>query len=234
MFGINLLKKIINYIYTRLHPGETPAQSKEKWDALSRENAKYFIYSDEGENLPEETFRASGKRDFKKLILQDAFLMEHIAPLQEKTALEIGCGIGRITEEFGNHFKKTYAFDISPEMIHAAKKRLDKTQNITFESTDGETLPVPDASIDFIFSFIVFQHMPTKEMVEKNFKEIYRTLAPRGIAKIQVRGKPTEKGKWFSGVSFTPEELSSVLGKLTLMKSKGAGEKYFWLWLTKE
>ena len=50
------------------------------------------------------------------------------------------------------------------------------------------------------FSFIVFQHMPNKKVVGKNFEEIKRVLKNNGIAKIQVRGLPQVNSIGFMGL----------------------------------
>ena len=95
---------------------------------------------------------------------------------KEVSVIEIGCGIGRITEFIAKDFKKVIGIDISGEMISKCKKRLKHQKNIAYYETDGKTLPSSDNSIDFVFSFIVFQHMPDKKVIRKNFMEVNRIL----------------------------------------------------------
>lgn len=229
---MDVLGKIKDVVQNFLALVESPLESKKKWDELSKENARYYIYSDLGEKITEKEFRESGKRDVDDLIVNDAFLMKRLEPTEDKVAVEIGCGIGRLSEFIAPLFNELYAVDISKEMISGAKKRIH-ARNAFFFSTDGTNLPIISESADFVFSFIVFQHMPTTEVVVGNFEEIFRVLKPGGIAKIQVRGVPVRKGKWFTGVSFTEQRIKSVIGNLQILKTEGVGEKYFWLWLQK-
>lgn len=102
-------------------------------------------------------------------------------------------------------------------------------------ATNGVSFPLENESIDAAFSYITFQHMPTKEVIRKNIEEIGRVLKPGGIAKLQLRGIPVRKEAWFYGPSLTPPELESLIieTKLTLVQSEGEGSKYFWVWLKK-
>ncbi len=116
-------------------------------------------------------------------------------------------------------------------MIAEGKKRLDGKHNIFLTATDGLSFPFADNSFDFVFSFIVFQHMPNKKMVAQNIAEIDRVLKPHGIGKIQLRGLPTSKRNWFYGPDFTAAEAQTMLTKsnLKLIKTDGKGKRYFWI-----
>ena len=214
-------------------PTETIDQSKRKWNMLAEKNARYFVMTDYGKDISEEQFRASGKKDFDELVARDSLLKDRLSPFNEKTVLEIGCGAGRITEFFADAFKEVTGLDISEKMIAEGKARLKNKKNVSLVAGDGRYLPLPDESFDFIFSFIVFQHMPDRETIVTNLKEISRVLKRKGVAKIQLRGLPTSKRNWFYGPSFNESDLPSVLKNINLsvMKTGGTGTRYFWLWL---
>lgn len=216
---------------------ESLKKCKHKWDKLSREDAKYYIWSN-NRNQTDEEFRDSGKQDYENLIIKDPFLQEHLSQIFAKTMLEIGCGIGRMTEFFAQDFQSVKAIDISSEMINFAKIRLGYIQHIDFIETDGSTIPLPNNSIDFAFSFIVFQHITSCKIIEQYFYEINRVLNKKGIAKVQIRGleiPEKDKGKWYYGVHYdltAAHELIKTTG-FQLLKHDGEGERYFWLWLKK-
>lgn len=222
-------------LLNRLSRPEDIRASKRKWDKLAAENGRYYVLSSHGKEIDEATFREEGERDYRALVAEDTLLKEKLGGSSDKRALEIGCGLGRLTEFFARDFGSITGVDISEEMIRGAKERLAHLKNVTLFATDGLTLPVADASIDLVFSYIVFQHMPDAATVEQNLKEVCRVLKHGGIAKIQVRGAEAEKGTWFYGVSFRHADIARIFESLpaTLVREEGEGERYYWVTFVK-
>lgn len=105
------------------------------------------------------------------------------------TAMEIGSGAGSIMEaverftDFG-HKRKIIGLDISETMIEGARNRLKehpKSDVFSFMHYDGIKVPLPDESVDFIYSVAALQHIP-KPFVYNLFFEIKRLLKPKGFA----------------------------------------------------
>lgn len=217
-----------------LIPDESIVKSKEKWERLSSRNARYYILSRKGEGIQEEDFRSIGAETYEAFIKNDPLVRECIGPYGDKKALDIGCGIGRIAEFLAQDFSEVHGIDISGGMVSRAEKRLANVPNIHFHATDGLTYPFADGRFDLVFSYMVFQHMPTREVVEQNFKEVRRVLSPRGIAKIQIRGGKTPfKWQWFYGPAFDKESAFAMVKRagLKIVRSEGEATKFFWLWL---
>lgn len=231
-----LLNKIQS-AFSAIIPSESIASSKQKWNALGKENARYYVLSTHGKSVSEEQFIEDGLRDYQLHISSDNLLSERLGDFSTKTVLEIGCGIGRITSCFSDYFKHVFGLDIAESMIEQARSRLADKKNVTLVATDGLTYPVPDASVDFVFSFIVFQHMPDAAIVESNFKEISRVLKSGGVAKIQLRGIPlrVSKKEWYYGVSYSHDDVVGLLERVPvkLVREEGVGEKYYWITFTK-
>jgi len=214
---------------------------KIKWDILAKKNPNYYVFSDDFISKDEEKYRRSGKDDFKKFILKDKELMSLLEKSQEKTCLEFGCGNGRMTESLAENFSKVYAVDISKEMIKLAQKRLKGIENINYLVEDkGKSIGLDDKSIDFIFSYIVLQHLPSKKMVKDVLNEFYRILKNDGLAKIQIRGVHAHGGllrcfKWYYGVSFSKKKILDILKKtgFEVINTQGDGTKLFWLLIRK-
>lgn len=235
----NSLKKFIGKNYRQFLniflPNETATESKQKWNRLAKENARYFVMTDYGEKINEPTFRASGQKDYTQLMEEDELLQKKLAPFKNKKVLEIGCGIGRITEFLADNFAAVAGIDISEEMIKRGRERLANQNNVRLEATDGLVFPFPDSTFDLVFSFIVFQHMPDTITIRKNLEEIARVLKLGGMAKIQLRGLPTSKKNWFYGPAFARRDVEKLLANLPLaiVKTTGENQRYFWLWLEK-
>lgn len=230
------IKRFARKVLNMFIPTESMTESKDKWNRFAKENSSYYIMTDYGDKITEEQFRTSGERDCKELILKDELLNRHLSPFNNKDVLEIGCGTGRITEFTAKNFHSISGVDISEEMINKGKERLKSSNNIFLKATDGMTIPFNDSSFDLVFSFIVFQHMPDKNTINKNIIEISRVLKHGGIAKIQLRGIPTSKKNWFYGVSYTVKEVKDMISSLPLdlIKTQDEGKKYFWIWLMKK
>ncbi|VAW24705.1 hypothetical protein MNBD_BACTEROID04-1590 [hydrothermal vent metagenome] len=231
-----MIKKIIRKIRSLASlalPSESIEKSKAKWDFLGHKNAKYYIFSDQGKGISEEEFKSAGKEDYKNLVLNDPLLKEKVN--SSSSVLEIGCGVGRITEFFAKDFKVVKAIDISKSMIDKAKGRLGGSQNIEFIETNGIEYPFTADMFDLVFSFIVFQHMPNKKTIEKNIFEIGRVLKDGGIAKIQLRGVRVLKGNWFYGYAVTPKEIEIMASSanLHIVKQSDSNQKYYWVWFKK-
>ena len=90
--------------------------------------------------------------------------------------LQIGCGIGRVERHLASLVNHAYGVDLSEEMLQIASNWLRGIDNITLLKTDGQRLPLPDESIDTVFSFLVFIHISSPSVWQALFIETYRVL----------------------------------------------------------
>jgi len=89
------------------------------------------------------------------------------------------------------YFNFVNGVDISEEMIKRAKEDNQDLKNVKFNVSNGIDLKLfPDNYFNFCFSFIVFQHIPRKDIIINYFKEIRRILKIGSYARLQVRGYP--------------------------------------------
>ncbi len=103
--------------------------------------------------------------------------------LDNKTILELGCGAATMTQKIANtgENRKIIACEID-EIQHQKNLQLDIT-NITFKLSGAQNIPCEDSSIDMIFMFKSFHHIP-KELMNQALGEIKRVLKPNGLAYI--------------------------------------------------
>lgn len=141
----------------------------------------------------------------------------------------------------GAEERKTEPYSSYSEVLSDEGNKADEgfgmySKNVELFATDGLHIPLPDNSRDFVFSFIVFQHMPDKETIKANLKEIGRVLKTGGIAKIQLRGLPTSKKNWFYGPSFESKNIPELIQStgLSILQTSGGGSRYFWVWLERK
>lgn len=227
------IKRLWHRVSALLVRDESLSESKAKWNRFGTENPRYFVFTKQGESINEASFRTEGERDYKTLVAGDPFLQQQLA--SKERVLEIGCGAGRITEFFAKDFGEVWGIDISESMIKEAQHRLRSLSNMRLLATDGTTIPAPADYFDLVFSFIVFQHMPSEAVVRRNMEEIARVLKPGGVAKIQLRGVPIARSSEFYGPSFDAAGVARLFAglPLVLLKEEGAGQKYYWITFNK-
>ena len=102
---------------------------------------------------------------------------------EEKIALEIGHGGGRLLAAASRHFKRVIGVDIhdhNQKVEDALKER--GVENFSLMKIDGKEIPVESNSVDLVYSFIVLQHVEKYDIFENYFKETFKVLKRNGIA----------------------------------------------------
>ncbi len=159
---------------------------RKMWNQRAKKDAFYYIESAFWDGNIEKFFALGEERT--QLILDPILNEVNIDP-QKSHILEIGCGVGRFSRSLSNRFQQVTAVDVSNEMINQARDLHQPTlyPNLDFQPTDGTSLGcIFSNSIDVVFSYEVFQHMPSPEIILKNLEEIRRVLRPQGIVYIHL------------------------------------------------
>jgi len=209
---------------------------KKEWDARSRLDTLFVISTEHSENY--EDFWQSGIDDAKSILGLDTPRFEKICYQKDQKkmrTLEIGCGIGRLLIPMSEIFGQVVGVDISSEMIHKGKKYVENLQNCQiFENNGTDLSEFSDNYFDFCFSFIVFQHIPEKKIVEEYIKEVSRVLKPGCLFRFQVRGKINSKPKkitTWDGVQFTSDEIHLMAEKnnFDILEEDDDTNEYYWI-----
>jgi ubiquinone/menaquinone biosynthesis C-methylase UbiE len=125
-----------------------------------------------------ESFEVSGKTD--------AMDLWNVLPNRDAVVLEIGCGMGRVTQHLAALYREVHGVDISSEMVKRGQQRLAHLPNVHFHQGNGYDLePFADESFDLVISGYAFQHMP-KTVTYNYFLETWRVLRPDGLFVFQV------------------------------------------------
>jgi ubiquinone/menaquinone biosynthesis C-methylase UbiE len=117
--------------------------------------------------------------------------------------LEVGSGVGYILQAALRRLdpSRIIGLDVAQGMIDLAKARLARDNfvdpRVEFLHYDGINIPLPDGSIDYVYSIAVLQHIP-KIYVYNLLMELYRILKPSGYCSLQTFA--------FSLLLQTPEE----------------------------
>jgi len=211
---------------------------REDWDQRARENARPYVNT-ASTDWSDEEFFATGERTVAEEILTDMVnICQGKAP-GEMRVLEIGCGAGRVTRALAKLFGEVHAVDVSGEMVRLATEAVrDFPKAFVYQNNGKDLTVVPDLQFDFAFSTIVFQHIPSREIIENYVAEVHRLLRPGALFKFQVQGNVKVKSKsddtWL-GAPFSERQAVDMAFRCGLdpRYRHGAGEQYFWLWFFK-
>ncbi len=208
-------------------PEDVLARMRTDWDRRAAEDARFYIAS--GAAGTDAEFRASGHREVEDVVLDGI----RLSP--SASALEIGCGIGRLLVPLAPRVSRAYGVDISPAMIEKSKGFIADAPNVTTWVTDGSLAPIPDASLDFVFSYIVFQHIPDRAPVRRYVEEAARVLKPGGLFRFQVDGRwrrdASRPATTYDGVKLSPADVHALLHGtgLEAVDEWGAETHYHWV-----
>ncbi len=175
---------------------------RQDWDERARKDAFHYIASWR-DDWDAESFFASGEQDYRQLV-EPVLRAMNLEP-KGKAMLEVGSGAGRMTRSFARRFGSVCAFDVSPEMQKRGQRYLERFSNVRWVLGDGATLSgVESESFDFIFSYLVLQHLPTEALVLGFVREMLRVVRPGGVFLFQFNSaiRPTMnwKGRLMWGV----------------------------------
>ena len=200
------------------------------WNERARIDAHFYVAFG-GRDQSEEEFLATAA-DVLRSIEGQLKRLPAKANRRAWRALEIGCGPGRLMRPLSRHFGEIHGVDVSDEMIRLGRERLRDIPHAHLHTTDGATLPqFADESFDFIYSYAVFQHIPSRDVVLEYMREVRRLLKPGGIFHGQFNGlPPAGVADTWGGVSFSAEDIHAFTREngLQLLNLEGDRTQYMW------
>jgi len=104
------------------------------------------------------------------------------AEFAPRHSLEFGCGVGRLLIPLAARSESVTGIDISESMLAEARKNCDARglTNVALNKSDDD-LTLVDKDVDFIVSFIVFQHIPPSRG-EGILRALMKRLVVGGVA----------------------------------------------------
>ncbi|MBC7928251.1 MAG: methyltransferase domain-containing protein [Bryobacteraceae bacterium] len=189
-----------------------PEQMRSEWNQRAKEDAHFYVAFGRQQQTEEEFLATADEvvPGFEK-----EFVRLPASKTADRSALEIGCGPGRLMLPMSKHFGEIHGVDVSEEMLELARKRLASVRGAQVHITAGSDLSMlGDDYFDFVYSYTVFQHIPSKDIVLSYLAEAQRVLKPGGVLCCQIRGIapiPSELirgSETWTGCWFAPEEMA--------------------------
>ena len=140
----------------------------------------------------------------------------HVKDQRIQTILDLGCGTGRFTEALRVRFDaEVVGFDPSEKMLEQARKKPSDTR-IRYEPGRGESIPLPDNSVDLIFMSMIFHHFDDPALAVRECRRVLRD----GATSLVSTGT-RERISSYPYVDFFPESvpiLEEVLPSKTFVR----------------
>jgi SAM-dependent methyltransferase len=162
---------------------------REDWDRRAREDASYYVAFGRRRQSRAEFLASAG--DVLRSLREEYRRFPPGTDFRTFTTLEIGCGPGRLMAALSAEFGRLYGVDVSGEMVALARENLREIAHAEARQGNGADLSgFADGSIDFCYSYAVFQHIPDEVVIRNYLREACRVLKPGGVFKGQLSGLP--------------------------------------------
>jgi SAM-dependent methyltransferase len=206
-----------------------------EWNERAKEDAYYYVAfgrrdQDESEFLATGADVVHGlEAELKRLVPGDR---------RERRALEIGCGPGRLMMPMSWNFGEIHGVDVSDEMIRRAMRALHDIPNAFPRLTRGTGLSMfGDEMFDFVYSYAVFQHIPSDEIVFTYLHDARRIMKQNAILRFQVNGLPKTAKTYttWEGARLSAGEIAEFAcsNDMQLLAMEGVDTQYTWVTMRK-
>jgi SAM-dependent methyltransferase len=116
--------------------------------------------------------------------------------------LELGCGGGKFSAHLRERSRKLVCADISADMLARARAHVGEGDDIAFTQLNGRDFTgVPDASIDFIYSYDVLLHLQPQN-VFSYLRDARRVLRPGGVFMLHAINLASPGGSYHFEVQY--------------------------------
>jgi ubiquinone/menaquinone biosynthesis C-methylase UbiE len=163
-------------------------KAKLNWEGLANSDPLWAILTDpekKGGRWSKKEFFDTGIEEINSLINK---LNQKGIKYNPITALDFGCGVGRLTQPLSSKFQQTIGVDLSEKMIKLAEEINQKSNCKYLVNSSDKLEKFSDNYFDFIYSNIVLQHI--KPGIALGYiVEFYRILRKDGVIVFQIPDK---------------------------------------------
>jgi len=160
------------------------------YEQLGRDDPLYAVLTykgHEGGRWDPAEFFATGREEIEKIL---AYVETLPWKLQRRSALDFGCGVGRLTQALADHFHEVVGLDISSTMVEKAVEFDRHGERVQYlVNTSGDLRLLEANAFDLVYSNITLQHIPPGDQASY-IREFIRVLRPGGLAIFQARNGP--------------------------------------------
>lgn len=155
------------------------------WEEFGKQDPLWAIRSEpdkRGGKWDVAEFFDSGEQHVRELVER----LEELDLPTSGVALDFGCGVGRLTQAFADHYDEVWGIDIAPSMIEGAEAFNRHGPRVHYVVNDTSDLSgFDDESLDLVFSVIVLQHI-RPDIALGYVREFFRICKPGGAVVFQI------------------------------------------------
>ena len=162
---------------------------RETWERHGRNDPFWAVLTDSGKRhggWSIDEFYATGRTEIAELMQ----MLERFQVDARSSALDFGCGIGRLTEALTQYFDLVVGVDISDEMVARAQELSRAGDRARYHANPRADLQLfGNETFDLVHSSRVLQHV-APALMRRYLTEFGRVLRPGGILHFQLPTVP--------------------------------------------
>lgn len=132
----------------------------------------------------QRTYVASGGGNVLDVLKQAS------TPPSQLRILDFGCGVGRLMKPLTQAGIRVDGVDISERMLSFARNEPALKDSQFFLSGGHDCGDAPEGAYDFVYSYLCFQHICSRDVRNRLLASIKRALRPGGVVLIQMHYYP--------------------------------------------
>lgn len=188
------------------------AERQHDWEIIGSRDPYFGVLSssefraDQVDEEKRKRFYETGEKDIARVLAM--FDADFGARPKDGAALDIGCGVGRLSYALAKIMPQVAGYDVSESMLQIA--RMQAPANLKLSTS------LPAGPFSWINSYIVFQHIPPVEGL-RLLKSCLALAAPGAFASIHLTG-------WRDDGPAT-KPLAGLRRKARMMLHRGEGKQ---------
>ena len=159
------------------------------WEALARRDAYFGVLAEDKYSADKlnadhrDDFFLSGRDHIDAVIGE---IERRFGSIPRRSALDFGCGVGRLVIPLAREFDSVVGVDVSPSMIDEAKRNCESAglRNVEFILSQDD-FAAHDSGYDFVNTYIVLMHIPANRGM-KILGRLIDAVNDGGAAAIQL------------------------------------------------
>jgi 2-polyprenyl-3-methyl-5-hydroxy-6-metoxy-1,4-benzoquinol methylase len=162
------------------------SRTKKHWNKFARTDPLWAVLTDAGKKGNQWTADEFFQTGVDSVDAEIKGVLMHHPALRFGTALDFGCGVGRLSQALARHFARVTGIDIAEDMLKLARQynRQGDRVNYVLNSRDDLSQLATD-TFDFVYSIITLQHMEPV-YARRYIAEFVRVAAPGGVILFQI------------------------------------------------
>src|SRR4051812_21440992 len=192
------------------------SELQSNWDSFARLDPFWAILTDprkRGNRWNPVEFFNTGREEVGELVDQASRLG---VPRRWASALDFGCGVGRLTQALADHVEQVIGLDVAPSMIELARQYNVHGVRCRYEvNARADLAQFRDGAFDIVYTGRVLQHVEPR-YAESYIAEFTRVLAPGGYLSFDV---PSEHGVFADDDGLQPRQPSAYRSSITVVEA---------------